>query len=266
MVGARSVLLFVSAVFALGLFGFAQSGSSGSASPVITGTVTYQARMALPSNAAINVRLEDVTLADAPAKLVADNMFSAAGQQVPISFQLPYSLKDVNPSHRYVVRATIKSGDKLLFTTTQAYPVLTNGAPNTVALVLKPVGGAPAAAKLAAGGLRGTYWMLTELHGKVVTPASNNPAYIYLDPTATNYFGSSGCNRISGTFQLSGNSLQLLGGATTLMACPEPLMKQEQEFSKALTATGSYQINGNVLELLERKRAVARFEPGKPQQ
>jgi|SRR6516162_1189004 putative lipoprotein len=163
MVGARSVLLFVSAVFALCLFGFAQSGS---ASPVITGTVTYQARMALPSNAAINVRLEDVTLANAPAKLVADNMFSAAGQQLPISFQLPYSVKDVNPSHRYVVRATIKSGDKLLFTTTQAYPVLTNGAPNTVALVLKPVGGAPAAAKLAAGALRGTYWMLTELHGK----------------------------------------------------------------------------------------------------
>jgi heat shock protein HslJ len=50
------------------------------------------------------------------------------------------------------------------------------------------------------------------------------------------------------------------------MACPEPLMKQEQEFNEALTATGSYQINGNVLELLERKKAVARFEPGKPQQ
>lgn len=65
---------------------------------------------------------------------------------------------------------------------------------------------------------------------------------------------------------MSGNSLQLLGGATTLMACPEPLMKQEQEFNEALTATGSYQINGNVLELLERKKAVARFEPGKPQQ
>jgi heat shock protein HslJ len=121
-------------------------------------------------------------------------------------------------------------------------------------------------AKAAPGGLRGTWWMLTELHGKPVTPANTNPAYIYLDPAASNYFGSSGCNRISGKFQLSGDSLQLLGGAMTMMACPEPLMNQEKEFNEALTATGSYLLNGNVLELLERKKVLARFTPGKPQQ
>src|SRR6516162_6029753 len=90
------------------------------------------------------------------------------------------------------------------------------------------------AASAASGGLRGTWWMLTELHGKPVTPATTNPAYIYLDPAASNYYGSSGCNRISGKFQLSGDSLQFLGGAQTMMACPEPLMKQEKEFNEAL--------------------------------
>lgn len=266
MVCARGFFVLISAVFGICVLGMAQSGNSGGTSPMIIGTVTYQARMALPPNAAIDVRLEDVTVADAPAKLVADNMFSAAGQQVPISFQLPYSATDIASAHRYVVRATIKAGDKLLFTTTEAYPVLTNGAPSTVALVLKPAEGVSTAASSAPGGLRGTYWMLTELQGKRVAPTNNNPAYIYLDPSATNYFGSSGCNRVSGTFQLSGNSLQLLGGAMTMMACPEPLMTQEKEFNEALTATGSYKINGNLLELMERRKVVAKFEPGKPQQ
>ena len=111
--------------------------------------------------------------------------------------------------------------------------------------------------------LRGTYWMLTELHGKPVARASQNPAFLYLDADGHTYSGSSGCNRVTGKFQLSGDSLQLMGGAQTMMACPEPLMTQEKEFNEALTATGSYKLNGNVLELYERRKVVAKFAPGK---
>jgi heat shock protein HslJ len=118
----------------------------------------------------------------------------------------------------------------------------------------------------AATPLRGTYWMLSEVHGKPVAPASNNPAFLYFDADGHTYSGSSGCNRVTGKFQLSGDSLQLLGGAQTMMACPEPLMTQEKEFNQALTATGSYKINGSVLELYERKKIVAKFEPGKQPQ
>lgn len=125
-----------------------------------------------------------------------------------------------------------------------------------VFMVLASVASQPTAAPNA---LRGTKWMLTELHGKPVAPATNNPAFILLDPDYNQYSGSSGCNQLTGKFQLSGNSLQLLGGAMTMMACPEPLMKQEKEFNEALTATGSYQIVENTLELLERKKVVAKF-------
>lgn len=227
--------------------------------PAITGTITYMVRMALPSDASIDVRLEDVTFADAPAKVVAENVFAAAGKRVPIPFQLPYRLSEIQTSHRYAVRATISAANKLLFTTTQAYPVLTNGAPTTVDLVLKPVGRTPASAAVAPNSLRGTKWMLIELHGKPVEPSKTNPAFLMLDPEDKRYSGSSGCNRITGSFQLEKKTLQLLGGAMTLMACPEPLMTQEKEFNAALTATGSYQITGNVLELLERHKAVAKF-------
>ncbi len=107
--------------------------------------------------------------------------------------------------------------------------------------------------------------MLIELHGKPVTAMNpQNPAFLMLATDQKRYTGSSGCNSLTGTFQLSGNSLQLLGGAMTMMACPDPIMKQEQEFNQALTATGSYKIEGNTLELLERKKVVAKFQAAPP--
>ena len=109
---------------------------------MITGTVTYLARMALPPNAAIDVRLEDASQADAPAAVVAENIFASGGRQVPIPYQLPYSAADIQPSHRYQVRAQITLEDKLLFITTKAYPVLTNE-PSTVNMMLQPVSSAP---------------------------------------------------------------------------------------------------------------------------
>lgn len=242
--------------------GFSQSANSG---PMVTGTISYTVRMALPPDAAIDVRLEDVTLADAPAKLVAENIFALGGKQAPVPFQLPYNPAEVQASHRYVVRANITVSGNLLFTSTQVYPVLTNGAPSEVALLLERAGQVSAQASVAPNALRGTKWVLTELHGKTVTPSTTNPAFILLDPGYNTYSGSSGCNRVTGKFQLSGNSLQLLGGAMTMMACPEPLMKQEKEFNEALTATGSFQITGNVLELLERRKAVAKFSAAAPQ-
>ncbi len=249
--------------------------ASGAGSAMITGTITYQVPMPLAPEAAIDVRLEDVSIADAPAKLIAENVFSALGQQVPIPFQLPYSAQDIQPSHRYAVRARITLGETLLFTTTRIYPVLTNGAPSQVALVVEPAGARPAAPAAgsapapsnpaAPNALRGTRWMLIELNGKPVASMNpQNPAYLVLDPDQKRYSGSSGCNKITGTFQLNGNSLELLGGAMTMMACPDPIMKQEQEFNQALTDTGSYQIEGNTLELLARKKVVAKFQAAPP--
>lgn len=237
----------------------AQSPAAPGPGPMITGTLTYMARMALPPDAAIDVRLEDVSRADAPAKLVAENIFALGQNQVPVPFQLPYNPAEIQPSHRYSVRANITVDGNLLFTTTQLYPVLTNGASTDVVLLLERVHDSPAKPAVAPNALRGTKWMLIELDGEPVAPSSTNPAYLMLDPEGWNYSGSSGCNRVTGRFQLDGNSLQLLGGAMTMMACPEPLMKQEQEFNKALTATGSCVLTGAVLELLAGKKVLARF-------
>ena len=256
MLRARVVIAFAFMITIAAAPTTAQSARSGS---MITGTISYVARMALPSNAAIDVRLEDVTLADAPSKLVAENVFSLGGKQVPVPFQLPYKPAEIQPSHRYTVRASISVDGNLLFATTEMYPVLTNGGASDVALTLQAMRQDSSQPTVAPDALRGTKWVLVELNGKPVTPGANNPAYLVFDPDQKRYSGSSGCNRIVGTFQLDGSSLQMLGGAMTMLACSEPLMKQEKEFNEALTATGSYQLSGNTLELLARKKVVAKF-------
>jgi len=122
----------------------------------ITGTVTYRERIALPSDAAIDVQLVDTSVADVAVQTVAESMLNAEGRQVPIPFTLNYDPALIVPTHRYSLRATIRSGDgMLLFSTTQAYPVLTHGAPSKVNLILHTVGhgSKPGAAKKAAPAL-----------------------------------------------------------------------------------------------------------------
>ncbi len=109
----------------------------------VTGTVAYRERVALPPDAAIDVRLEDTSLQDAPAKLIGESVFAVAGQQVPISFQVSFNPADINPAHTYQLRANITVNGVKTLTSTSAYPVITHGAPMQANIMLQQV---PAAA------------------------------------------------------------------------------------------------------------------------
>ncbi len=107
----------------------------------LSGTVAYRERMALPSDATIDVQLIDTSLADVAAQAVAEVLINAEGRQAPVPFTLSYDPAKIVPGNRYSVRATIRSGDgMLMFSTTQAYPVLTHGAPSKVNLIVHTVG------------------------------------------------------------------------------------------------------------------------------
>jgi putative lipoprotein len=116
--------------------GHAQTGSAQ-----VTGSVTYRERIALPRDAVIDVQLADVSGAEVAAQTVAYSLINAEGRQVPVPFILTFDPALIVPAHHYSVRATIRSGDgMMMFSTTQAYPVLTHGAPSKVNLVLHMVG------------------------------------------------------------------------------------------------------------------------------
>ncbi len=105
----------------------------------VTGTVTYLPRIALSPKAVIEVKLLDVSRADAPSITIAKQTIESNGRQVPFSFQLPYDPSRINPRRRYAVQARILENGRLRFTTTRSYPVITNGSPNTVEVIVNPV-------------------------------------------------------------------------------------------------------------------------------
>jgi putative lipoprotein len=232
----------------------------------ITGTVSYQARIALPPGAVITVQLRDVSLQDAPAKLIAEIKVSPEGKQVPIPFSLPYTPANIIPTHTYAVSATIMSVGKMAFTSTQSYPVITRGAPSKVDIMVQPAS-APTAS---ATPLEGTEWTLTDLGGAPPVPGpANRRATITLISDGKKLVGTPGCNHMGGTYELPPdpahpNNLKLDSGAMTMMACAEPLMKQEQAFVEALKSTSSYRIDGQILELRDGDRVLARFSAGPP--
>jgi heat shock protein HslJ len=102
--------------------------------------------------------------------------------------------------------------------------------------VLNGCGGAPRA-------LLGTdEWSITEI-GSSAVMGSTAPTIAFLDDNAV--AGSGSCNRFRGGFKLTGESLTIEQLATTMMACPDQVMQQEQTIIRQLEATHSFDIRAD---------------------
>lgn len=102
---------------------------------MVSGTVTYRERMALSDGAVIEVSLQDISLADTSATLIAKQRITGAGQ-VPIRFEIPYDPQEIDERMTYAIQARITDGEQLLFINDTVAPVLTRGAGNEIDLVL----------------------------------------------------------------------------------------------------------------------------------
>jgi uncharacterized lipoprotein YbaY len=105
----------------------------------VTGTVTYLQRIALPPGAVVEVKLLDVSRSDAPALTIAEQVIRPAGRQVPVAFELRYDPRRIEERRRYVVQARILVGGRVRYTSTEAYPVITGGHPDTLKVIVRPV-------------------------------------------------------------------------------------------------------------------------------
>jgi heat shock protein HslJ len=117
----------------------------------------------------------------------------------------------------------------------------------------KPVAVTPA-------GLTGTYWKLTELNGRPVSPAAGQKEYfLKLDKESGRVNAYAGCNQMMGSFT-SPDAYRLTFSkmASTMMACPD--MSLESEFAKVLESVDNYAIADNTLSLNRARMApLARF-------
>ena len=110
----------------------------------VTGTVSYLQRMALPPNAILEVQLLDVSLADAPSKIIAEQSITLGQRQVPVPFSLKYDSSKIDEKHSYSISAKITVDGALRFISDTSYPVVTRGNPSQVDVIVKQV--APQAA------------------------------------------------------------------------------------------------------------------------
>lgn len=231
-----------------------QVTTSASAQPMVSGTIASLQRMALPANAAIEVKVQDVT---GGGKTIAETVFASSGQQPPIPFQLSYNPGDINPAHTYQVLANINVDGKPMFITATPLWVITKGAPSKVAILVQP---APAQQAPAAGvKLRDTRWVLAEVSGNPAFPGEGETAHLELHRKGK-VTGSTGCNNLVGSYIASEGALQFTPAATTRKMCTPQVMQQEQAVLAALKATTAYKIEGNTLELLNGSQTLAKFQ------
>ena len=166
----------------------------------ITGTVAYRERIMLTPEASVSVTLQDVSLADAPAKTIAEFTLDNPGQ-VPIAFELEYDPELIDERMSYSLRGQIFEGDKLMFTSDTHTPVLTRGSGNEADINLvrinRPTVSPPAEAGTTMSRPKGmelagmfTYMadaaIFEDCRNKKVYPVSMEGAYIELERAYSN--------------------------------------------------------------------------------
>lgn len=250
-------LIWVSLIAACGMPDYEKtSPQQRSSSGMVSGTVSYRERIALPPDAVVEVVLLDVSGMDVAAVAIAEQTIDPVGQ-VPVEFGLVYDTADVDPEMQYAVRATIKHGNQPLFVTDQSYPVLTRGNSDRADLVLVRSGGGET--PVADTELHGTKWELKELANERINRAVGQETHFlqFSDANET-ASGFVGCNNFTGQYTVSGTTLEFGNLARTMRACPS--MALEDRFHLALAAVDRYEILGTRLILYGEEGELATFE------
>lgn len=218
----------------------------------VTGTVAYRERVALPPDAAVDVWITDVGPGIVTMAVLAEASVAAEGRQVPLPFSLAIDPARVNPERPYGLRAVIRAGGRTLFETREPVPVLTQGHPSAVTVMLtRAAAETPAAAQPVA--LVGTAWRLADLAGADVVAGAEATLEF---PEAGRVAGRGSCNRFFGPVTIAGTAIQFGALGATQMACPQAVGAQESRYFAALGEAERFEIDGTTLRIYSRGAAA----------
>jgi len=230
------------------LFGCTKSPGAPGGYGILRGTVSYQERIALPSNASMHVTLSDVSRQDAPAAVIAETRIPSEGKQVPLPFELRYERAKIQSTGSYALGATIESDGQIWFKTDSGSRVLTQGNPAEVSLMLMR--------QMPRQGLTGTTWRLESLAGEAVLDRVQATLVIQEGKVS----GKGSCNSFFGPVTIEGDNISLGPLGSTRMACPETVSTQEAKYLEALQAAERFTLEGSTLSIHSRgKEAPLRF-------
>jgi len=231
----------------------------------VTGTATYRERIMLPPNAVFEAAVLDTSRADV-ASIEVGKVTMTDLPAPPINFSIPVDSAKIDQRKVYTVRTQIRVGEKLVFTSDSAYPVLTRGAGKHVDILLKKV---PGKRKGQTGikpnaPLVNTYWKIVTLEGETVSTAAGKREPHLLLKNIDNqkkFAATVGCNQLMGGFSLAGEKITFAAPMSTMMACPPPFDALEKHLGRVLSGTRGWRVSGETLELLDDNGSpVALFE------
>jgi len=203
---------------------FLPVGGALAAARVLRGQVSYRERIALPPHAILEVRLVDVSLADAPSKTLAVTRVKTR-HRMPIPYRLRYDEAQIKPGRRYALQARITVNGQLWFITTTRHSIFTGGRDEANIRVERVKSGAPEAS-----GPNGK-WLTESIRGHGVIDDLQTMIEIAADGRVS---GSGGCNHIAGQAEIQGERITFGPMISTKMACAPAVMDQESKFLAAL--------------------------------
>ena len=133
----RNVLVVLCLALVASATGCTLPAGSGQGGELITGTVFYRERIALPPEAVVRVTLEDASRADTTSVVIAETRFQASGGP-PYAFALGYDPALIDDRGRVTLRATIRVDERLLFSSTEHIPPFEAGQVN---ILVRQAGG-----------------------------------------------------------------------------------------------------------------------------
>lgn len=201
----------------------------------LAGTVAYRERIALPRSAVLEVKLVDVSRADAPSATVAETSVSPEGQ-VPIPYRLPYDDTRIVSGRSYALQARIVVDGQPWFATTTRHSVFAGGVDKTDILVER-VRATPDGARAASPAGK---WLAEDIRGGGVIDRLQVVLEIAADGAIS---GTGGCNRMTGKATISEDKITFGPIAATRMACTPAAMEQEGRFFVALRDARAWRID-----------------------
>lgn len=115
-----------------------------SSADTVSGQVTQDEGAPIPAGATASIKIEDTSLADAPAETIGEQIIEDPGP-FPFDYEVEYDADDIVDNHTYGMRVRIEDSDgSLLFINDTAINVITNDNPTEdVEVPVIVVGGPP---------------------------------------------------------------------------------------------------------------------------
>lgn len=133
---ALIALLALSACNSVDAVSSAVPTTANATCPPVTGEVLYKAKIALPSDATIHIRLEEQSIADVAATVIGETKILSDGQQVPITFSLQPDCAALKAAQMpgFTVRIEDAKG-ALMFINDTRFPLAPDNGPNRIEVV-----------------------------------------------------------------------------------------------------------------------------------